>query len=282
MRGRRHAARERMDIVPSSVAARVDSRWMRRRCSTAGHHLRAASSHGFSSSTPAGSIWDTSRVTRASATLEGRGGQETVDHGDHPARALGDTGEPAPARGDVRVHRDDPPGESTLQIAGHPGLEHAPLRGIVQPRNALVQLSQREDAQEQAILILSGQPGHDRWCRPRAHHLGDHAGVHEVAHRCTARPGSSSRSICRSTPTSGELRRNDTRSCSRADIFRKSSMPTTTTSCLPRRVMICGTPAFAVDELAQAALGILQGPGECATHPSRCPCPCGRMRLLHP
>jgi len=140
-----------------------------------------------------------------------RRGDERVDDGQGLAPPQRLSGDPPPLERGLFRDPGDAPSKAVAQVVVQPGLQAGLLPAVLQPRDADLNLAQREDAQVQVLLVLLGEPGGHGPRRTRLDQLGDEAGVEQVPHRRTLRPVSASRVRSRPAPRRGELAKNASR-----------------------------------------------------------------------
>ena len=174
----------------------------------------------------------------------GRGGIERVDRMDRSAAGFAARHESAPFIGNRSVDPDDSALESQRQIVPEPLIEPPPApRG--QALNAVTQLGERHDAQENLVLLdlreLLDDPCVGLQLRP----LGDDVRVEEKAHRPVARSRSFDRGTFTPEPRSGEALKKSAREPLRWVRRSHSSTSTITAVRRPLRVMVWGPRVWA-------------------------------------
>jgi hypothetical protein len=105
---------------------------------------------------------------------------------------------------------------------------------------AVTQLSQRDDAEKDAILVSRLHPADQAWIRTRLHPFRNHIRVQKKVHSRIFRGRALSRRALRFDPRNGDPAKNSAKLPARMVFRCHSSAPTTTAAVRPFRVMVCG------------------------------------------
>ena len=99
---------------------------------------------------------------------------EGVGRADGLARRFALGRQPAPYIGNRGVEWQHPALEAQQQLLPQPPVKPTPALSGCHALNAVAQLGQSDDADEDTVLVGLRQPGNDTWIGARPHPLGDH------------------------------------------------------------------------------------------------------------
>src|SRR2546423_5194495 len=170
--------------------------------------------------------------------------QQTVNDRQSFAFSLGVGRDQTPTIRNRRVNRHDSSRKSGLQLNLEPRFQMCPALSLSKARQTLANFSNGQNAEIEDPFVRSLHPLNDAGIGLRTNKLGNTVRIEkESAHSSISRPVSLSLSKSRSTPTSGDSRKNWTILFGWRDLtIRRSycSSEIMTTPSLPCRVIRCG------------------------------------------
>ena len=179
------------------------------------------------------------------AMYQSRGGEQGVYGRTSPPGSLRLSADTSPSFRYLPVNGENGTGKGRKDIRLQPSLQRLSTGGILVGGNALSQLADGQDGNEQQIVLHGFHPCHDVRIGAFAGEFGENARVKQPLHSDTVLPMSRLREKSKSSLPPGQRRRASSGEGFFTNLSRYARHEITTTAGEPRFVTICGTSPLA-------------------------------------